>query len=114
MKYDIVPVSKPRMTQADKWKKRPAVLKFFAFRDEVKRQKVSVENKDTIIFHIQMPKSWGKKKKADMDCLPHQQRPDVDNLLKALLDSVFEEDCEVWNVRVIKLWSYKGSIEINP
>ncbi|HHE6457291.1 TPA: RusA family crossover junction endodeoxyribonuclease, partial [Proteus mirabilis] len=31
--FNIEPVPKPRMTQADKWKKRPPVLKYFAFKD---------------------------------------------------------------------------------
>ncbi|AWF39599.1 crossover junction endodeoxyribonuclease RusA superfamily protein [Proteus mirabilis] len=30
------------MTQADKWKKRPPVLKYFAFKDEVKLNKITL------------------------------------------------------------------------
>lgn len=40
--FNIEPVPKPRMTQADKWKKRPPVLKYFAFKDEVKLNKITL------------------------------------------------------------------------
>ena len=34
MEYPIIPLGKPRMTQRDKWAKRPAVLRYRAFKDE--------------------------------------------------------------------------------
>ena len=36
MIYDITPCPKPRQTQSDKWKKRPPVLRYRAFADEVR------------------------------------------------------------------------------
>ena len=33
---NIVPVAKPRMTQSDKWKKRPATDKYWKFKDDLK------------------------------------------------------------------------------
>lgn len=33
-RYIITPVPKPRQTQADKWKQRPAVMRYRAFADE--------------------------------------------------------------------------------
>ena len=62
----IAPVSKPRMTRAERWKKRQSVLKFFAFRDAV-RQYCETHAiawwSFEIEFHVPMPKSWSKKKK---------------------------------------------------
>ena len=119
-RLDIPPCPKPRMTKADRWRKRPSVLKFFAFRDAVKDyintiKKLFDEEQgyfhhlefDTfeIEFHVPMPQSWSKKKKADMDKRPHQQRPDLDNYLKAWKDSVYEEDAIVWRVKASKLWT---------
>lgn len=43
---------------------------------------------------------------------PHMQKPDKDNLEKALLDCVFEEDSHVWDGRVSKLWGWTGAIII--
>lgn len=113
MIYDINPIPKPRMTSCDRWKKRPPVLRYFAFKDEVKLKKVIVPlSHYHITFIIPMPKSWSKKKKAAMQGKPHQQKPDKDNLEKALLDAVFEEDSLVWDGRVTKLWGEKGQIKV--
>ena len=114
MIYDIAPVSKPRQTQSDKWKKRPCVLKYRAFADECRLKGIKIsECGDTITFHIPMPKAWSQKKKSEMVGVGHQQRPDIDNLTKALLDAVFKEDCRVWSICTFKLWAYDGAIEIS-
>jgi len=113
MIYDITPVPKPRQTQSDKWKKRPCVMRYRAFADECRLKKVNIHDMgDTVTFWMPMPKSWSKKKKEEMDQTPHQQRPDIDNLTKALLDALFKEDCTVWSICTHKIWAYKGAIEI--
>ena len=33
--FNVNPVAKPRMTQRDKWKKRPVVDKYYAYKDEM-------------------------------------------------------------------------------
>lgn len=111
MILDITPCPKPRMTRADRWKKRQSVLKFFAFRDAVRQspawETLELLDMDSfkIVFHVPMPKSWSKKKKAQFEGKPHQQRPDLDNFLKAWKDSVYEEDAIVWNIEATKLWT---------
>jgi len=108
MILNIAPVSKPRMTQRDRWAKRQSVLKFFAFRDAV-RQYCKTHAiawwSFEIEFHVPMPKSWSQKKKNLFNCTCHNQRPDLDNYLKAWKDSVFEEDSVVWRVHASKLWT---------
>tara|TARA_R100000656_G_scaffold123856_1_gene100904 strand:+ start:1904 stop:2257 length:354 start_codon:yes stop_codon:yes gene_type:complete len=108
MRADIPPCAKPRMTRSDKWKKRQSVLKFFAFRDAVRQYSEThavARYEFDIEFHVPMPKSWSKKKRALYNGQPHQQRPDLDNYLKAWIDSVFEEDSLVWKVKATKLWT---------
>jgi Holliday junction resolvase RusA-like endonuclease len=61
-----------------------------------------------------MPSSWSEKKKRSHDRQPHYQRPDWDNLAKGLTDALFDEDCELWDVRVTKLWGRQGQIIIYP
>ena len=101
------------MTQRDKWKKRPCVVQYWAFRDEVRRQKVEVPVSGShICFVLPMPKSWSEKKKAIWDGLGHQIRPDIDNLEKALLDAIYDEDCVFLDSRVTKLWGYEGEIRV--
>lgn len=111
----IDPVPKPRMTQRDKWAKRPAVLRYREFCDQVRAAGVPVPDEGAhITFCIPMPKSWAKKKRALLEGQPHRQKPDVDNLLKALMDAVHSEDQGVWDVRITKRWSEAGSISIEP
>lgn len=110
--YNITPVPAPRMTRSDKWKKRPVVLKHFAFRDECKLKKITVKSGDSIIFVLPMPKSWSKKKKAEYDSKPHEQKPDLDNLCKSLLDAIYEDDSHIHTLNLKKIWGYDGKIII--
>ena len=111
--YKINPIPKPRMTQRDKWGKRPVTQRYFAFKDEINILRVRVPaSGGHVLFRIKMPKSWTKKKKSEMVGKPHQQTPDVDNYLKALLDAVYADDSGVWDIRVTKVWAEEGSIEI--
>jgi len=112
MIYDITPVPKPRQTQSDKWKKRPCVLKYRAFADECRLKGVTVKNGDRINFWIPMPKSWSDVNKSMMVGIPHEKKPDLDNLLKALMDAVLPEDSHIHTIYVQKVWAINGSIEI--
>lgn len=114
MQYEITPVPAPRQVRSDTWKPRPMVLRYRAFKDHVRLLNVKVESGDEIVFTLPMPPSWSKKKKREMDGQPHTQRPDLDNLLKALLDAIYTEDCHIWKLTVSKVWGSKGGIEITP
>ena len=111
-KYDIQPVPAPRMTRSDKWKKRPCVMRYFAFRDAVKAAKIQLQSPCKITFYVPMPESWSERKRKDFDGKPHMNKPDADNLLKALLDSVFDDDAHMWSVAVEKRWAREGSITV--
>lgn len=109
----VAPVAKPRMTRSDKWKTRPAVLKYRQFKDDLRvNVKGTLEPRFSVIFLVPMPVSWSEKKKAAMYRMPHQQRPDVDNYLKGLMDALCVEDSHVYDVRSQKYWDYNGSIEL--
>lgn len=112
MLYDIAPLSKPRMVRSDKWKKRKCVLEYWAFRDEVKLKKLHLPESCRVTFLIPMPLSWSLKKKSLMNNAPHQTKPDIDNLLKGLMDAVFEDDAHIWDIRATKLWASKPGIKI--
>jgi len=100
------------MTRSDVWKKRPCVLRYRAFRDEISLKSVVVNNGDAIIFALPMPNSWSKKKRAKMDGQPHQQTPDLDNLTKAILDAIYSSDAHIYKLTVSKYWAYYGSITV--
>jgi Holliday junction resolvase RusA-like endonuclease len=104
----------PRQTRADTWKKRPVVLKYRAFRDFVRGhfeeletlgQPFAMQDGAHITFYVTMANSWSHKKREEMDGQVHRQKPDIDNMLKALLDSMFIEDAHVGYIgSVKKVW----------
>ena len=110
----IDPVSKPRMTQRDRWGGRPCVDKYYAFKDELSLLwgDQEIPQPCHLIFHLPMPNSWSKKKKALMNGTPHQQKPDIDNLIKSFLDSLLTSDAHIYDIRASKFWGDKRSIEI--
>lgn len=111
---DFSPIPKPRMTQRDKWARRPCVLRYFAFKDKVRAAEARIADSGSVItFVVPMPKSWSKKKRAAMDGTPHQQKPDIDNLTKALLDAIFDDDSRVYQISTSKVWGVHGQIVID-
>ena len=102
------------MTRADAWKKRPVVLRYRAFRDEVRAHRVVFGNGDRVTLWMPMPASWSEAKRVRQDGQPHQQRPDIDNLLKALMDAIYEDDAGIWHIGgAQKRWARDGAIEIH-
>lgn len=111
--YNITPMGKPRMTRADKWKKRPEVLRYRAFCDHVRLLGVELPEAGAhVTFILPMPLSWSKKKRLQHDGQPHQAKPDCDNMLKALMDAIYADDAHVWDCRVTKVWGETGQIII--
>ena len=82
------------------------------FRDAVKLHKINYVSGQHVIFHLPMPPSWSKAKRAKMDGMPHKQKPDIDNLFKALADSIYDDDCQIWKISAEKRWSIIGQIEV--
>lgn len=109
----VTPIGKPRMTRSDKWKKRPAVVRYHEYKDALRELNLDeLPPRFDITFNIPMPTSWSKKKQAEMFGKPHQQRPDIDNLLKAFLDALCIDDSYVYDVSMRKRWSILGSMEL--
>jgi Holliday junction resolvase RusA-like endonuclease len=55
-------------------------------------------------FYIPMPKTWSKKKRALMHGKLHMQKPDIDNLMKAVFDSMMSEDKGIAHFEAVKFW----------
>lgn len=114
--FNITPIGKPRMVRSDTWAERPAVLKYWAFKEElnilVKQKRYSIGDDLNIVFRIPMLDSWSQKKKNKMAGEYHQQKPDIDNLLKAFTDCLMTDDSKIYKVIVEKYWATTGSIEV--
>jgi Holliday junction resolvase RusA-like endonuclease len=59
-----------------------------------------------------MPKSWSKKKRAEMDGTPCQTTPDADNAAGAIMDVLFGQDNSVVFLEVIKLWGEEAYMDV--
>ena len=117
IKIFINPMAKPRMTQRDKWLSPPrkVISRYNAYKDGVRLlarcQMLGEENLSPALrldFHIECPESWSKSKIFEYSGTPHQQKPDIDNLIKAILDIFFEDDSVVYMVNAAKFWTKPG------
>lgn len=107
------PMGKPRMTQRDRWKQRPVVLRYRDYCDRIKEAAPNrVFTADVyavdVIAYIAMPASWSKKKKAEHAGKMCRSKPDWDNIGKAVCDALFEEDSGIADGRTRKFWCAEG------
>lgn len=122
--YDVVPMGAVRMTGRGKWVKDNA-QRYLAYKEEICWQtRQQMKNKDPITgpiavnvqFRMPIPKSWSKKKKSEAEGQYHTKRPDTDNLIKGLFDSlnnlVWKDDNQVCKILAKKIYSSKPGIEI--
>ena len=112
----ITPCPAPRMVHSDRWKKRPPVMRYFAFKKHLQLLRPEV-NWDclSIMFVLPMPKSWSEKKKKLHVGTPHKSRPDLDNLVKSFCDSLLGEDSMIWRYgEITKMWGRDGLIILDP
>lgn len=116
MVFNITPIGKPRLVHSDIWSKRPAVNRWYAYKDELvllaRKAYYEVTDEMDIVFMLPMPDSWSKKKKEKMLTTPHIQKPDLDNLLKAFMDSLTDHDEGIHTIRAKKIWGIDGQIAI--
>lgn len=126
--FDIIPIGAPRMTRSDKWKldpthtdekrrQRKPVTQYFRFQREIQALAMQTgfklpESGFHVVFIVPMPHSWSDKKKNQMNSAPHQQKPDTDNMIKAVKDSLCENDANIWDYRITKYWGRSGKIVI--
>jgi Holliday junction resolvase RusA-like endonuclease len=94
-------------------------MRYWQFCNECQRAKVWVpEAGATIVFYLPMPESWSRKKRALYDGQPHQQKPDLDNLVKAVLDAIYGDDSGVWDTHSQKRWTSEAkgyfTVDVEP
>ena len=113
--FSVTPIGKPRMTQRDKWAKRPAVVRYYEFKDRM----LAIGSSNETLFQfmqdgglcglswlafLPMPESWSKRKKAEMSGKLHRTKPDRDNIDKAILDALFTNDSGIATGHIEKRW----------
>lgn len=110
------PMGKPRMTRSDKWRKRDVVLRYRQYADRIREACGPIPEAElggvvAIVIHalIAMPDSWSERKKAQYDGTIHRQKPDYDNIAKAVGDALLDEDSTFGCGVCTKFWCRSGS-----
>ena len=127
LKLPITPIAKPRMTRSDRWRtdpndpnpdrrERPIVTTYRGYAGNLRiltsHARFDLPDQLRLTFLLPMPPSWSKHKRTEMEGRPHQQTPDLDNLIKGFTDALTDDDAGVWNIAACKLWAEEGSIVI--
>lgn len=110
MRYLIEPKAKPR----------PRVTKngtfmpddYTKWKTDCAKLGVRLPDRFGVRFYFAMPKSWSKRKRAEMAFEPHTQTPDLDNVLGGLMDAARKDDSSIYEVHADKFWGHESSIEV--
>lgn len=111
--YEGVAVPKPRQTQADKYFLRPEVARYRAYANDLCKAAMLTRASNALLsavsveclFVMPFPKSYSKKIREQLAGRPFQQRPDVDNLAKAVLDSLWpKDDSQIAEAYALAIW----------
>ena len=97
------------------------------YENNVKKSFLSSIDKDTFVPFsgpveadalciFEVPKSYSKKKRAELIGTPHTKKPDTDNICKALLDPLndiaYEDDSQVCKLSGLKLYGEIPRVEL--
>ena len=116
-----VPASRPRVTRWGTYYTK----KYTQFRNDLREELnkltfnkigAGIPIKFTVTFNMGFPKSYSKKKRIELlENNHHVIRPDLDNLIKGLLDGLngiaFEDDSQIIELNIKKQWSIVPSIK---
>jgi Holliday junction resolvase RusA-like endonuclease len=116
----IVPMGAVRTTQKQKFVDERA-KRYFAYKQQIAlsvKQHIKTPSERPILaditFYMPIPNSWSQIKKERMNGAVHKSKPDIDNLIKGLFDSlnkiVWKDDNLVYEVHSKKVYSFNPGI----
>lgn len=112
----IEPMGAPRMTRRDKWDRRPRVVAYWTYRATLQAYAGELPPPDSVsLISIQAcfepPSSWSKKKRAAAIGQLHREKPDIDNIIKGCLDSLWpENDKAIARVEAVKVYGNESQL----
>jgi Holliday junction resolvase RusA-like endonuclease len=115
----IDPMPAPRLNKNSRYNPEKKLLaeRYSVYKQHIamfaRQSGLAIGDEIHCVFVLAMPKSWSKTKRRTMNGQPHQQRPDGDNLYKAVLDAIMPEDKLVWSGSFKKYWGTYGHIIIS-
>lgn len=118
----LPPMGAVRTTQKQKYVDERA-KKYFTYKHHIAfltKQHLKVPTKNPVLvdltFYMPIPNSWSKKKKEYYNGKIHKSKPDIDNLIKGVFDSLnkiaWKDDNQVYEVHSKKTYSYNPGIGI--
>ncbi len=113
---NVAPMPAPRLNRKSRFnpEKKQLFKAYMAWKKTVQllAQQAGWEPTESlhVTFILPMPKSWSKTKRKQMIHTPHRQKPDRNNLMKALEDALYQDDSGVWKSTEEKLWGPEGKI----
>jgi Holliday junction resolvase RusA-like endonuclease len=103
-----IPVGKPRQTRRDKWAKRPAVLKYREWADVARlvapRDLTGIPLDLEVRAFLPIPTRFSRAERKFLVGRPHRSRPDIDNILKSVMDALWGEDSGIARVTASKFY----------
>jgi Holliday junction resolvase RusA-like endonuclease len=108
--FPVEPMGKPRQTKRDRWQKRKPVVRYRKLCDAIRRAADGWDmpkERTRLVFYIPRPKSYPHRPGC-----PHHLKPDYDNLAKAVLDALRDEDRDIFDQHVTKYWCEPGNERI--
>lgn len=120
----VQPMGAVRMTGRGKFIKSSAQrylnyknkIQFYAIAQAMGQLKFSGPVEVNVLFKMPIPSSWSKKKSAAAIGEYHIKKPDTDNLVKGVFDSlnkiVWHDDNQVAKVTAVKVYGENPGIEI--
>jgi Holliday junction resolvase RusA-like endonuclease len=117
----VKPMGAVRTTQKQKYKDE-RYLKYAAYKQhigfmarQIIKQPTTAPILAVVTFYMPTPNSWSQKKKEGHEGAIHTSKPDIDNLVKGLFDSLnkiaWKDDNQVYEVHSRKLYSKTPGIE---
>jgi Holliday junction resolvase RusA-like endonuclease len=108
-RYHIEPVPAPRQNRGSRWNPRMSktIARYHVYRDLIRIRHVEVPDCCYLRFEMPVPRRGHQRIGK-----PHTLRPDLDNLVKGLLDAVFTEDAHIHRIYAEKVWALRGAIVV--
>jgi hypothetical protein len=104
---------KPTMVSSDRYRKRPAVLRYRAYADHLRLLGAVLPESYLVIAYFAMPASWSNAERRRRDLTPHQVKPDGTNILKGIEDVLCPHgDQQLFDGRFRKVWAHADRIVI--
>lgn len=124
LKIPVEPMGAVRMTRRGKFTSKSA-HKYLSYKNTIKwhvlkqvkhREPLEGPLSVDVLFCMPIPKSWSKKKQRESVGGYHMKKPDADNLIKGVFDSlnkiVWQDDNQVAKMSAMKLYAEIPMIEI--